>query len=168
MHLSKRGEYALRALIDLGIIKELGFSMLRIGELAEKEKIPVKFLEQILVQLKRAGYLGSKRGKHGGYFLKRRPGDIKIGDVVRLIDGPLAPIRCVSQTAYERCSCPDEAHCGLRILMLDVRTAISGILDRYTLADVVGVTLRKIRRDKASVPFTMVGGEQRAPAPKAT
>jgi DNA-binding IscR family transcriptional regulator len=78
---------------------------------------------------------------------------IKFGTVIRLIDGPLAPIPCVSETAYERCTCPDEAHCGLRMLMLDVRTAITKVLDRYTLADIVEITLRKMRRDKVSPPF---------------
>ena len=73
---------------------------------------------------------------------------------MRLIDGPLAPIGCVSQTAYEKCSCPDETHCGLRMLMLDVRNAIAGIVDRYTLADVVEVTLRKMRRDNVPLPFS--------------
>jgi hypothetical protein len=73
---------------------------------------------------------------------------------VRLIDGPLAPIGCVSQTAYEPCTCPDEAHCGLRMLMVDVRNAIADILDRYTLADVVEITLRKMRRDSVSLPFS--------------
>jgi Rrf2 family protein len=153
MRLSKRGEYALRALIDLGIAKELGRPMLPISELAAQENLPVKFLEQILVELKEAGYLDSKRGKLGGYFLKKPMQNISIGNVVRLIDGPLAPIRCASQSAYERCSCPDEEHCGLRMLMLDVRNAISHILDRYTLADTVEVTLRKLRRDKAPLPF---------------
>ena len=78
---------------------------------------------------------------------------IQIGDVVRLIDGPLAPISCASVTAYARCSCPDEAHCGLLMLMVDVRNAIANILDNYTLADTVEVTLRKYRRDKVSLPF---------------
>jgi hypothetical protein len=73
--------------------------------------------------------------------------------VIRLIDGPLAPISCVSVTAYERCSCPDEAHCGLRMLMLDVRNAIARILDRYVLGDVVEITLRKMRRDGVTIPF---------------
>jgi Rrf2 family protein len=153
MKLSKRGEYALRALIDLGLLKELGRPLLRISELAEKERLPERFLEQILAQLKSAGYLDSKRGKHGGYFLKKPMEKIRIGEVVRLIDGPLAPIRCVSQTAYQPCSCPDEAHCGLRILMEDVREAISRILDRHTLWDVVNVTLKKARRDGAALPF---------------
>jgi len=153
MRLTKRGEYGLRAMIDLGIAQEVGRPLLQIAELAEKENIPIKFLEQILVELKEAGYLDSKRGKKGGYFLKKPMDTIKIGDVVRHMEGPLAPIPCVSQNFYERCSCPDEAHCGLRILMLDVRNAISNILDRYTLAQTVEVTLRKIRRDGAPLPF---------------
>ena len=155
MKLSKRGEYALRALIDFGLTQELGRPLLRVSELAAKEGLPIKFLEQILMQLKAAGYLESRRGKHGGYLLARPPENISVGQVVRLIDGPLAPIACVSQTAYERCSCPDEEHCGLRILMLDVRNAISNILDRFTLADVVEVTMRKLRRDKVPLPFAL-------------
>jgi Rrf2 family protein len=153
MNLSKRGEYALRALIDLGIASELGWPMLQVSELAAKEKLPIKFLEQIFAQLKAAGYVESRRGKFGGYSLARRMTQIKFGAVIRLIDGPLAPIRCVSQTSYARCSCPDENHCGLRMLMFDVRNAISTILDRYTLADIVEITLRKYRRDKVTPPF---------------
>ena len=153
MKLSKRGEYALRALIDLGIASELGWPMLQISELAAKEKLPIKFLEQIFTQLKSAGYVASRRGKFGGYSLSRPMKRIKFGEVIRLIDGPLAPIRCVSQTSYQRCSCPDEIHCGLRMLMFDVRNAISTVLDRYTLADIVEITLRKYRRDKVTPPF---------------
>ncbi len=154
MRLTKRGEYALRALIDLGIAQALGRPLVQIGEIAKKENIPVKFLEAILVQLKEAGYLDSKRGKKGGYFLAKPMDTITIGDVVRKLEGPLAPIACVSQNFYERCSCPDEAHCGLRMLMMDVRNAIANILDRYTLGQTVEVTLRKIRRDGAALPFT--------------
>jgi Rrf2 family protein len=153
MKLSKRGEYALRALIDLGIASELGWPMLQVSELAAKEKLPIKFLEQIFMQLKAAGYVKSRRGKFGGYSLARSMRRIKFGAVIRLIDGPLAPIRCVSQTSYARCSCPDEVHCGLRMLMFDVRNAISTILDRFTLADIVEITLRKYRRDKVTPPF---------------
>ena len=155
MKLSKRGEYALRALIDFGVAQAIGRPMLQVSELASKEDLPIKFLEQILMQLKAAGYLESRRGKHGGYLLARPPENISIGQVARLIDGPLAPIACVSQTAYERCTCPDEEHCGLRMLMLDVRNAISNILDRYTLADVVEITMRKLRKDKVSHPFVL-------------
>jgi Rrf2 family protein len=153
MRLTKRGEYGLRALIDLGLAHEGGRPMLQISELADKENIPIKFLEQILVELKEHGYLESKRGKNGGYFLKKPMDKIKIGDVVRRMEGPLAPIPCVSQNFYERCSCPDEAHCGLRMLMLDVRNAIASILDRYTLAQTVEVTVRKLRRDGLPMPF---------------
>src|SRR5438270_5008127 len=153
MKLSKRGEYALRALIDLGIASELGWPMLQISELASKEKLPIKFLEQIFTQLKAAGYVKSRRGKFGGYSLARPMNRIKFGAAIRLIDGPLAPIRCVSQMAYVRCSCPDEVHCGLRMLMFDVRNAISTVLDRFTLADIVKITLRKYRRDKVTPPF---------------
>jgi len=163
MKISKRGEYALRALIDIGIAKELGHDMIRIHELAKQECLPIKFLEQILTQLKEAGYVDSKRGRYGGYFLKMPADRIRFGNVIRYIDGPLAPIACVSQTAYEPCTCPDEDHCGLRMLMLDVRNTIANILDRYTLADTVEVTLRKIRRDRVRLPFL---GTLRLPATK--
>src|SRR5437667_3830828 len=153
MKLSKRGEYALRALIDLGIAQELGFPILQASELAIKEKLPVKFLEQILAQLKLGGYVKSTRGKLGGYSIAKPMRRIKFGSVIRFIEGPLAPIRCVSRTAYARCSCPDEVHCGLRILMFDVRNAITTILDRFTLAYIVEITLSKNRRDKVAPPF---------------
>lgn len=154
MKLSKRGEYALRALIDLGLAEEAGRDVLSLQEIAGKEGIPFRFLEQILMQLREAGYVAAKRGKAGGYYLNQPKDSISMGKVVRLIDGPLAPIGCVSQTQYEKCSCPDEEHCGLRMLMLDVRNAIANILDRFTLAQVVEITLRKIKRDRLPIPFS--------------
>lgn len=154
MKLSRKGEYALRTLINLGIAAEVGRSLVQVSELADREQLPAKFLEQIMQALKDAGMVVSARGKFGGYRLGKPTKHITIGQVVRLIDGPLAPIGCVSQTAYEKCTCPDEAHCGLRMLMLDVRNAIAGILDRYTLADVVEITLRKLRRDNVPLPFS--------------
>ena len=154
MRLSKKGEYAIRSLINLGIAGEVGRALVQVSELADIEQLPVKFLEQIMQELKDAGLIMSARGKFGGYRLAKKPRLITIGEVVRLIDGPLAPIGCVSQSAYTKCTCPDETHCGLRMLMLDVRNAISGILDRYTLADVVEVTLRKLRRDQIPLPFS--------------
>jgi Rrf2 family protein len=164
MKLSKKGEYALRSLINLGIAAEMKRKLVQVSELAESEQLPVKFLEQILQALKEAGIVESQRGKFGGYRLARPAKKILIGEVVRLIDGPLAPIGCVSQTAYEPCTCPDEVHCGLRMLMLDVRNAIADILDRYSLADVVEITLRKMRRDSVSLPFSsLVAGEMAQP-----
>ena len=154
MKLSKKGECALRSLINLGIAAEVGRSLVQVAELAASEQIPVKFLEQIMQALRDGGLIVSMRGKFGGYRLAKPAGKITLGEVVRLIDGPLAPISCVSQTAYEKSSCPDEEHCGLRMLMLDVRNAIAGILDRSTLADVVEVTLRKLRRDDMALPFS--------------
>lgn len=154
MKLSKRGEYALRSLINLGIAAKVGRRIVRVAELAKAEDLPIKFLEQVMQQLREAGYVESERGKHGGYRLAKPAAQISIGQIVRLIDGPLAPIGCVSQTAYEPCNCPDEAHCGLRMLMLDVRNAIANILDRYTLADVVEVTTRKMVRDGLPLPFS--------------
>jgi Rrf2 family protein len=165
MKLSKKGEYALRSLINLGIAAEVGRSLVQVSELAESEQLPIKFLEQILQALKEAQLVQSARGKFGGYRLAKPMKEITIGQVVRLIDGPLAPIGCVSQTAYEKCTCPDEEHCGLRMLMLDVRNAIAGILDRYTLADVVEVTLRKLRRDGLPLPFSTGRGKASAANP---
>jgi Rrf2 family protein len=160
MKLSKKGEYALRSLIILGIAAEMDRKLVQVTELAESEQLPVKFLEQILHQLKEARIVESERGKFGGYRLARPARKVTIGEVVRLIDGPLAPIGCVSQTAYEPCTCPDEAHCGLRMLMVDVRNAIAGILDRYTLADVVEITMRKMRRDSVVLPFAAGPGQE--------
>lgn len=155
MKLSKRGEYALRSLINLGIAAKLDRPLVRVTELAKAEDLPIKFLEQVMQQLREAGFVRSERGKHGGYRLAKAPSQIHIGEIVRLIDGPLAPIGCVSQSAYEPCNCPDEVHCGLRMLMLDVRNAISAVLDRYTLADVVEVTTRSLVRDGLPLPFSV-------------
>lgn len=104
--------------------------------IAEREQMPIKFLEQILLTLKNAGLLQSRMGVGGGYYLARPAAEITLGQIVRVLDGPLAPIRCVSKMAYQPCACPDETTCGLRLVMLDVRNAIADILDNTTLADV--------------------------------
>ena len=137
MRLSKRGEYGLRAMIILAhAYNESPDSMVQIKEISEQEKIPGKYLEQILLALKNAGMLQSRMGIGGGYYLARQPKDIDLGQIIRVLDGPLAPIRCVSQMAYEPCGCPDERTCGLRMVMGDVRNAIADILENTTLADV--------------------------------
>jgi Rrf2 family protein len=135
MKLSKRGEYGIKAMIDLAS----GWPerpVVQIKDIAEHEQIPAKFLEQILLLLKHAGLLQSKAGSGGGYHLAKPPSEITLGQIVRVLDGPLAPIRCVSKMAYERCVCPDENTCGLRLVMLDVRNAIAAVLDHTSLADV--------------------------------
>ncbi len=135
MKLTKRGEYGLKALLDLASRADPQAAT-QIKDIAKRQQIPVKFLEQILLTLKNAGILRSRAGLGGGYYLAKEPGDITLGQVVRLLDGPLAPISCVSQLAYERCVCEDEETCGLRLAMLDVRNAIAEILDQTTLAEV--------------------------------
>lgn len=139
MRLSKRGEYGLRAMIALAEPAENGDSphMMQIKEIALREQISAKFLEQILLALKNNGLLHSKMGVGGGYYLARSAKEITLGQIFRVLDGPVAPVKCVSQMAYEPCGCPDEETCGLRLVMGDVRNAIAGILDTTTLADVV-------------------------------
>lgn len=135
MRLSKRGEYGLRAMIDLAAWN-YGDAVVQIKDIAERQQIPSKFLEQILLTLKNAGLLRSKMGVGGGYYLAKPADQINLGQIVRILDGPLAPVRCVSQMAYEPCGCPDEETCGLKLIMSDVRNAIADILDHTSLADV--------------------------------
>ena len=143
MKLSRKGEYALRALICLGLGEAYGRKQLRVAEISSSDNIPEKFLEQIMNDLRDGGFVEGLRGRNGGYRLSRPAEMISLGQIIRHIEGPLAPIACASHTAYERCSCPDEANCGLRMLMLDVRNAISDILDRHTLSSVVQVAHKK-------------------------
>jgi len=134
-NLSRKARYALRALYALSAEEARGPVL--IADLAEREKIPHKFLETILLELKNAGVLKSKKGKGGGYSLARPPEQITMGQVIRIIDGPLAPITCASERAFVRCEeCVDETTCGTRQVMKKVRDAIAAILDGTTLADV--------------------------------
>ena len=134
--ISKKSKYGLRALFELARRYEKG--PLLIAELARRERIPKKFLELILLELKNNGILGSKKGKGGGYFLARSPDSVSLGEVIRALDGPLAPVPCVSQTAYRTCDeCADEAICGIRAVMHDVRDATAQILDRESLSTIL-------------------------------
>lgn len=136
MKLSKKSEYGLRALLELTIAHDE--TTLQRHEIADRQHIPIEFLEQILLTLKRAGLVASRRGIKGGYTLIKQPKEITLGHVIRLLDGPLAPIGCVSKTAYQKCNeCPyaNKTRCPLQQVMGEVRDAISGILDHYTLAD---------------------------------
>lgn len=139
MRLSKRGEYGLRAMITLAEPAQKSDSpaMMQIKDISRREQISPKFLEQILLTLKNAGLLHSKMGVGGGYYLARPASEITLGQIFRVLDGPVAPIKCVSQMAYETCGCPDEQACGLRLVMGDVRNAIADILDNTSLADVI-------------------------------
>ncbi|MEW5984739.1 MAG: Rrf2 family transcriptional regulator [Acidobacteriota bacterium] len=133
--LSAKAKYGMKALLSLAM--ELQPRPVLGSDLAEREQIPKKFLEQILLELKHRGLVQTKRGRHGGYVLTRKPSDITVGEVIRALDGPIAPIPCVSQTAYVKCDeCRDESTCGIRLVMKQVRDAMARILDTTTLADV--------------------------------
>jgi Rrf2 family protein len=140
--LSKRSKYAIKALLALAD-HERG-EPVRIADLAQEEQIPPKFLELILLGLKNQGILQSRKGKGGGYLLARDPADIYLGQIVRMFDGPLAPVPCASQTAYVACAdCPDEAICGVHLAMKAVRDATAKVLD--------GTSIASLRRQMADV-----------------
>jgi Rrf2 family protein len=134
--LSHKSKYGLKAALVLA--KEYGQGPVLIADIAQRERIPQKFLELILLELRNRGVLHSKKGKGGGYFLARPPQEVTLGELLRDIEGPLAPIACVSKSAYSRCQdCRDERLCGIRMVMKDVRDATARILDATTLADVL-------------------------------
>lgn len=141
MRVSREGEYALRAMIELSL--RYGDGPVPVAEIAKREAIPRAFLQQILRQLKQAGLVQSTRGASGGYSLLRRPERITLAEVLREIDGPLAPLSCVSAWAHRACG--RERSCGLYRVMLDVRNAIAGILESTTLADVCRRTKGDLR-----------------------
>jgi Rrf2 family protein len=134
--ISKRTKYGLKALVYLARRYEQGPVL--IADLAHDERIPKKFLEAILLSLKNNGILHSKKGKGGGYYLGRHPRTITFGQAIRVMEGPLAPVPCVSETSYAHCSeCNNELTCGIRLVMKDVRDAMATILDGTSLADVL-------------------------------
>lgn len=135
MKLSKRGEYGLRALQDLA--RHYGEGAVPAKELAARNNIPQRFLEQILLALKHGRFVRSQKGPQGGYYLARPPDEINLAEIVRQLDGPLAPVSCVSQTAYEACGCPDVETCGLRRVMKQVRDVVAELMESTTLADLV-------------------------------
>lgn len=147
MKLSVRGEYALRALLVLGLHYDQ--PLVRIQTISDHQNIPKRFLEQILNDLKSAGVVKSKRGVAGGYRLARQPGEIPLAIIVRHIEGALAPVSCVSERFYEKCSCPDESRCPIRSVMKEVREAVVKIMERVTVADLCN-RWRKLRDEPVS------------------
>lgn len=129
--LSNKAKYGLKALVHLAAADGQCLA----GNIARDNNIPRKFLDAILVELRNAGILNSKKGKNGGYLLARPAERITVGQIIRILDGPLAPIACASKTAYQRCAdCPDEDACAIRDIMLDVRESIALILDRTSIS----------------------------------
>jgi len=136
MKLSVRGEYALRALLVLTLhYDDEKESVVRIQTISEEQRIPKKFLEQILNDLKSLGAVESRRGVNGGYRLARPPQHITLASIVRHVEGAMAPVSCVSERFYERCTCPDEARCPIRDVMKEAREAVVKLMERLTLAD---------------------------------
>jgi Rrf2 family protein len=135
MKLSKKSEYGLRAMLDLAAHADEG--AVRLKDLADRNNIPLKFLEQIFLTLRNAGVVRSQVGAHGGYMLSRPAEEITLGEVIRTLDGTIAPVGCVSKIAYEPCTCPDERACPLRAAMNQVRDAIVAVVDYTSLADAV-------------------------------
>ena len=134
--ISQKAKYALRALVAL--CRTSGDEPLMISEISRTQAIPKKFLEQILLELKRAGIVMSRRGRQGGYVLLRAPEKVTFGEVLRLIDGPIAPLPCLSKIAYRRCAdCADEGTCEIRHVFARVTLATREVLDRTTLADAI-------------------------------
>lgn len=132
MKITYRGDYALKALLDLAMNQ--GNGPITIHDLARRLDIPTKFLEQVLLELKRGGFVGSRRGKVGGYFLAKAPSKIKLGEVIRFIDGEIEPIACVDAN-YNGCS--DKDRCVLRNVWQEVAESISGIVDNITFEDLL-------------------------------
>lgn len=131
--LSKKSKYAIKALLYLAQRREEGSPVLA-TEIAEREKIPRKFLEAILLELKNAGILRSKRGRKGGYFLCQDPGEVNLAQIMRLFDGPIALLPCVSENYYKRCDeCQDEVYCGIRAVFLEIRSKSLEVLLQNTL-----------------------------------
>ncbi len=132
--LSKKTQYAFQALSYLA--QQPNNEPVLIADISKKKKIPLKFLENILLLLRKDGILESKKGKGGGYFFKMKPSQIVLARVIRLLDGPIAPLSCVSLHFYERCRNCDETHCGLHDMMVKVRDANLKILEKKTVADI--------------------------------
>ena len=151
--LTRKSKYGLKAMLVLAEEAESG--PLLISELADRQQLPKKFLEAILLELKRHGLLHSKKGKGGGYFLGRKPTEITVGQVIRVLDGPLALTPCVSVTAYRKCDeCLDEKTCGVRLAMKEVRDATAEILDHTTLAGLNAQVARAGGRKKRPLKKT--------------
>jgi Rrf2 family protein len=135
MRISRRAEYALRAL--LLIAKDQKETIHQIQDLSERGNIPVKFLEQILLSLRNEGLLNSKRGVGGGYSLRKRPSDIVVLDIVELLDGPIAPLPCALERPGDPCGCPDPTRCPLRPLMRQARNMIRDLFSSKTIQDLL-------------------------------
>ena len=151
--LSSRARYATRAILDLSL--EYSKGPIQIQDIADRQNIPVKFLQQILVALKMTGFVQSRKGPGGGYLLAIPPKEITLGAVVRAMDGPIAPISCVSVTKFSECGCPHPEVCSLRTTFKEARDAIAEVLDKTTFADLTDRQLTAIDELTRSLDFVI-------------
>jgi Rrf2 family protein len=145
--LTKKGKYGLKAMLYLtGFLPEKPIHVL---DIASNQMIPKKFLNAILLELRNAGFVNSRMGKNGGFSLARPAATISVGDIVRAIDGPLAPIPCASKTRYQRCDdCPDETECSVRLVMVEAQRALSDVLDNCSLVEFRELTGQRSKRPR--------------------
>jgi Rrf2 family protein len=153
MKLSLRGEYALRALLMLAL-RERG-ALVQVQTIAEQQNIPKRYLEQILNDLKNFGFVESKRGMTGGYRLAKPAEDINLATIIRHVEGALAPVSCVSEKFYERCSCPDELRCPIRSVMKEIRDAVVQIAENVTLAELARRSRKLQAEPMTSLDFSI-------------
>jgi Rrf2 family protein len=153
MKLSVRGEYALRAMLVLGL--RYDEPVVRIQAISDEQNIPKRFLEQILNDLRSGGFVQSKRGVAGGYRLARRPEEITVAAIIRRIEGALAPVSCASECFYEKCSCPDESRCAIRSVMKDIREAVVRIAEQVTIAELCERARKLQQEPMAALDFVI-------------
>ena len=149
MPISAKGEYAARAMLHLALAYSKG-APAKTNDIAVQQKIPKKYLEQILLLFKKEGFVKSKPGLNGGYFLAKPPREITMAEIVRVVDGPLAPMRCVSKTGYSRCTCVAEDTCALRTVWQEARDAVAGVLEKVTLEEVATRAIELARTHTAT------------------
>jgi len=145
--ISFKGDYALKIILDLALNYQRG--LVQISDIAKRQDIPLKYLEQILLVLKGAGYVRSKRGPKGGFWLAKHPREITLGEIIRLMQGPTSPITCVSTSAYSKCR--DEPKCPFRGLWLEIKEAINRVVDYTTFEDMVKRVIQM--QDKESLVY---------------
>jgi len=133
MRISFKGDYALKTILELSL--SYGKGLIKISDISKRKDIPLKYLEQILLQLKGAGYVNSKRGPEGGYYLVKKPSEITLGEIIRLMEGFTSPISCVSKSCKLKDRCNDETRCPFRPIWKDIRDMVNGVVDRVNFED---------------------------------
>jgi Rrf2 family protein len=151
--LSSRTQYALRALLDLCAHQDEGPVLIQ--DIAARQNIPLKYLQQILAAMREEGFVKSRKGPGGGYYLAVKPEALMLGSVIRKIDGPLAPVSCVSKTAYDECGCPDPETCPLKTTFGQARDAIAEVYDKVSFAQLQADLLAAVHEQRDTLDFVI-------------